>query len=126
MQCRGNDAPHDDCVSLPLLLQIHRASVECALHVLHTCIKTSSTNRAREAFGVCVDELGVKDVVLPGEVKALLNRVIEAEKAAAAHVIPRREGDSGQAFARRHGKPAVLAAGSAAGPSRKLNRVWYE
>lgn len=43
------------------------------------------------AFGVRVDDLGVKDVVLPGEMKTLLNRVIEAEKAAAANVISRRE-----------------------------------
>jgi regulator of protease activity HflC (stomatin/prohibitin superfamily) len=43
------------------------------------------------AFGVRVEDLGVKDVVLPGEMKILLNRVIEAEKAAAANVISRRE-----------------------------------
>ncbi|MBI3205778.1 MAG: slipin family protein [Myxococcales bacterium] len=42
-------------------------------------------------FGVRVDRVGVKDVVLPGEMKTLLNRVIEAEKAAAANVILRRE-----------------------------------
>jgi hypothetical protein len=35
--------------------------------------------------------VGVKDVVLPGEMKTLLNRVIEAEKEAAANVILRRE-----------------------------------
>jgi regulator of protease activity HflC (stomatin/prohibitin superfamily) len=44
-----------------------------------------------KAFGVRVEDLGVKDVVLPGEMKTLLNRVIEAEKAAAANVISRRE-----------------------------------
>jgi regulator of protease activity HflC (stomatin/prohibitin superfamily) len=42
-------------------------------------------------FGVRVDRVGVKDVVLPGEMKTLLNRVIEAEKEAAANVILRRE-----------------------------------
>lgn len=42
-------------------------------------------------FGARVDRIGVKDVVLPGEMKTLLNRVIEAEKAAAANVILRRE-----------------------------------
>jgi regulator of protease activity HflC (stomatin/prohibitin superfamily) len=42
-------------------------------------------------FGVAVDRVGVKDVVLPGEMKTLLNRVIEAEKQAAANVILRRE-----------------------------------
>jgi regulator of protease activity HflC (stomatin/prohibitin superfamily) len=44
-----------------------------------------------KALGVRVDDLGLKDVVLPGEMKTLLNRVIEAEKAAAANVISRRE-----------------------------------
>jgi regulator of protease activity HflC (stomatin/prohibitin superfamily) len=44
-----------------------------------------------ERFGVRVERIGVKDVVLPGEMKTLLNRVIEAEKAAAANVILRRE-----------------------------------
>jgi regulator of protease activity HflC (stomatin/prohibitin superfamily) len=42
-------------------------------------------------FGVRIERLGVKDVVLPGEMKTLLNRVIEAEKQAAANVILRRE-----------------------------------
>jgi len=42
-------------------------------------------------FGVRVERVGVKDVVLPGEMKVLLNRVIEAEKEAAANVILRRE-----------------------------------
>jgi regulator of protease activity HflC (stomatin/prohibitin superfamily) len=43
------------------------------------------------SIGVRVERVGVKDVVLPGEMKALLNRVIEAEKEAAANVILRRE-----------------------------------
>jgi regulator of protease activity HflC (stomatin/prohibitin superfamily) len=42
-------------------------------------------------FGVRIDRIGVKDVILPGEMKTLLNRVIEAEKEAAANVILRRE-----------------------------------
>lgn len=44
-----------------------------------------------EQFGVRVQRVGVKDVILPGEMKLLLNKVIEAEKAAAANVILRRE-----------------------------------
>ncbi len=46
---------------------------------------------AATAFGVRIERVGVKDVVLPGEMKTLLNRVIEAEKEAAANVILRRE-----------------------------------
>lgn len=44
-----------------------------------------------KSIGALVESIGVKDVVLPGEMKVLLNRVIEAEKAAAANVILRRE-----------------------------------
>jgi len=43
------------------------------------------------SLGVAIERVGVKDVVLPGEMKILLNRVIEAEKEAAANVILRRE-----------------------------------
>ncbi len=44
-----------------------------------------------EQMGVRVSRIGVKDVMLPGEMKALMNRVIEAEKEAAANGIRRRE-----------------------------------
>lgn len=44
-----------------------------------------------QALGVRLHQVGLKDVILPGEMKALLNRVIEAEKSAAANVIVRRE-----------------------------------
>lgn len=43
------------------------------------------------AWGVEIRKLEIKDVVLPGELKELMNRVIEAEKRAAAQVILRRE-----------------------------------
>jgi regulator of protease activity HflC (stomatin/prohibitin superfamily) len=53
-------------------------------------LEAQVTPRA-EHFGVRVHRVGVKDVILPGEMKSLLNKVIEAEKAAAANVILRRE-----------------------------------
>lgn len=53
-------------------------------------LESEVTPRAK-AIGVRIERLGVKDVVLPGEMKTLLNRVIEAEKEAAANVILRRE-----------------------------------
>lgn len=43
------------------------------------------------AMGLELGRVGVKDVILPGDMKLLLNRVIEAEKEAAAQVILRRE-----------------------------------
>jgi len=53
-------------------------------------LEADVTGKARR-FGVRVERVGVKDVVLPGEMKALLNKVIEAEKEAAANVVLRRE-----------------------------------
>jgi regulator of protease activity HflC (stomatin/prohibitin superfamily) len=46
--------------------------------------------RATE-FGVLVIGVGIRDLILPGEMKDLLNRVIEARKAAEANLIVRRE-----------------------------------
>lgn len=42
-------------------------------------------------IGVAVTELGVKDVILPGDMRELINRVVEAEKTAQANLIRRRE-----------------------------------
>jgi regulator of protease activity HflC (stomatin/prohibitin superfamily) len=41
--------------------------------------------------GVRITELGIKDVILPGEMRELINRVVEAEKVAQANLIRRRE-----------------------------------
>lgn len=41
--------------------------------------------------GLDVDSVGVKDIILPGEMKTILARVVEAEKVAQANVIRRRE-----------------------------------
>ncbi|MCW3847798.1 SPFH domain-containing protein [Sphingomonas sp. LB-2] len=42
-------------------------------------------------IGIRVTELGVKDVILPGDMRELINRVVEAEKVAQANLIRRRE-----------------------------------
>ena len=47
--------------------------------------------RRVEGYGLEVESVGVKDIILPGEMKTILNRVVEAEKAAQANVIRRRE-----------------------------------
>ena len=47
--------------------------------------------RRVEGFGLEVDSVGVKDIILPGEMKTILAKVVEAEKAAAANLIRRRE-----------------------------------
>lgn len=42
-------------------------------------------------LGIEVLGVGVKDVILPGEMKDILNSVVQAEKSAQANVIRRRE-----------------------------------
>jgi len=42
-------------------------------------------------LGVEVGEIGVKDVILPGDVRTLLNKVVEAERTAKANLIRRQE-----------------------------------
>lgn len=44
-----------------------------------------------KALGITVKSVGVKDIILPGDMKELLAKVVEAEKAAQANVIRRRE-----------------------------------
>jgi regulator of protease activity HflC (stomatin/prohibitin superfamily) len=43
------------------------------------------------ALGCTVGSIGIRDVILPGEMKELLNKVTEAKKAAEANLITRRE-----------------------------------
>ncbi len=44
-----------------------------------------------KALGAVLGPVGIKDVILPGEMKTLMNQVIEAEKRAQANLIARRE-----------------------------------
>ncbi len=50
-----------------------------------------SARTQTDAFGVVLESVGVKDIILPGDMKDLMNQVVEAEKAAQANVIKRRE-----------------------------------
>lgn len=42
-------------------------------------------------YGIALESAGVKDIVLPGDMKAILTQVLQAEKQAQANVIRRRE-----------------------------------
>ena len=44
-----------------------------------------------QSFGIRVIGLGIRDLILPGDMKELLNQVIEARKRAEANMIQRRE-----------------------------------
>jgi regulator of protease activity HflC (stomatin/prohibitin superfamily) len=53
-------------------------------------VRAFVTARAGD-LGVEVGEIGVKDVILPGDVRELLNKVVEAERTAKANLIRRQE-----------------------------------
>jgi regulator of protease activity HflC (stomatin/prohibitin superfamily) len=42
-------------------------------------------------LGIAIGEFGLKDVILPGDVRALLNKVVEADRTARANLIRRQE-----------------------------------
>ena len=44
-----------------------------------------------EKHGMQLVSVGVKDIILPGDMKEILNKVVEAEKVAQANLIKRRE-----------------------------------
>ncbi len=76
-----------------------------------------------EGLGLQVTALGIRDLILPGDMKDLMNKVTEARKAAEANLITRREetacapqpGEHGQAS---RGKPDAYAAARARGPRK--------
>jgi regulator of protease activity HflC (stomatin/prohibitin superfamily) len=53
-------------------------------------LRTYVRERVAES-GIEVTELGVKDVILPGEIRELVNKVVEAERVAKANQIRRQE-----------------------------------
>ena len=54
-------------------------------------VVTAFVRAKLSAFGLELDAAGVKDIVLPGEMKTILAKVVEAEKSAEANAIRRRE-----------------------------------
>ncbi len=54
-------------------------------------VVTAQVGAKLAGYGLQLDGVGVKDIVLPGEMKTILAQVVEAGKAAEANVIRRRE-----------------------------------
>lgn len=54
--------------------------------VIYTAVKSKVVEH-----GIYVQGVGVKDIILPGDMKDILNQVVQTEKAAQANVIRRRE-----------------------------------
>jgi regulator of protease activity HflC (stomatin/prohibitin superfamily) len=54
-------------------------------------VVTGHVRKKLAGHGIELDSAGVKDIVLPGEMKTILAQVVEAQKSAEANVIRRRE-----------------------------------
>jgi regulator of protease activity HflC (stomatin/prohibitin superfamily) len=52
---------------------------------------SAEVRREMEAYGVRVGAIALKDIVLPGDIREILNQVVAAEKQAQANLIRRRE-----------------------------------
>lgn len=50
-----------------------------------------STRLKLADYGITLESVGVKDIILPGEMKLILNQVVQAQKEAEANVVKRRE-----------------------------------
>ena len=51
----------------------------------------AQVRREMEVFGVRVGSIAIKDIILPGDIREILNQVVTAEKQAQANLIRRRE-----------------------------------
>lgn len=54
-------------------------------------VVTDGIREVLSEYGIEVKSVGVKDVILPGDMKLILNKVVEAQKEAEANLIKRRE-----------------------------------
>jgi regulator of protease activity HflC (stomatin/prohibitin superfamily) len=61
-----------------------------ARDAIDTQVRSYVTARVGQ-LGLEIGEIGVKDVILPGDVRELLNKVVEAERTAKANLIRRQE-----------------------------------
>ena len=52
---------------------------------------SAEVRRVMEAYGVRVREIALKDIILPGDMREIMNQVVTAEKQAQANLIRRRE-----------------------------------
>ncbi len=59
-------------------------------NLLNQTIQQTVAEKAAE-YGIALKTVGARDIVLPGEMKAILAQVVEAEKKAEANLIRRRE-----------------------------------
>jgi regulator of protease activity HflC (stomatin/prohibitin superfamily) len=52
---------------------------------------SAEVRREMQGYGVRVSEIALKDIILPGDIREILNQVVTAEKEAQANLIRRRE-----------------------------------
>ena len=74
-----------ECVGLMTFDELMESKEKIAEQV------TALSSKKIEALGVKLMNCGVKDIVLPGDIKEIMNQVLVAEKRAQANIITRRE-----------------------------------
>jgi regulator of protease activity HflC (stomatin/prohibitin superfamily) len=52
---------------------------------------SAEVRREMEQYGVRMAAIAIKDIILPGDIREILNQVVAAEKQAQANLIRRRE-----------------------------------
>lgn len=80
-------------MQLSLREEVGTRSLDQLLEAKDQISKTifSKTKDDFKALGIELIQVGVKDIILPGEMKNILNQVVQAQKQAEANVIKRRE-----------------------------------
>jgi len=61
------------------------------MHATLDKVINDSISEHMQGYGISIESVGVKDVILSGDMKSIMNRVVEVEKEAQANVIKRRE-----------------------------------
>lgn len=59
-------------------------------NLLNEALKEATSIRSSE-YGISIESVGVKDIILPGDMKMILAQVVEAQKMSEANIIKRRE-----------------------------------
>ena len=79
------------CVNSCVSMWLATALMNCWRRKKHCSFRTTAVKENAAALGIEVNGFGIRDIILPGDVKEIMNQVLIAEKKAQANTIMRRE-----------------------------------
>ena len=101
MEINGQDILTKDRVSLRVNLsamwqivdaeQVRSQLVDVKDYLYRELQVAAIVSSKAEKFGIALHSVGARDIILPGEMKAILTQVVEAQKLAEANLIKRQE-----------------------------------